>query len=40
LVLERREGWSDILRTPNFDCGDFDAERASRGLNLSHLQHG
>src|SRR5262249_43590095 len=37
LALERREGGIDLLRTTNFECSDFDAERASRGLNLAHL---
>ena len=40
LGLERLEGGSDILRSPDFEWRDFEAERASRGLNLAHLQHG
>jgi hypothetical protein len=38
--LERFEGGSDILRSPDFEWRDFDAERASRGLDLAHLYHG
>ena len=40
LGLERLEGGSDILRSPDFEWRDFEAERASRSLNLAHLQHG
>jgi hypothetical protein len=40
LGLERREGRCDILRPPDFEWRDFEAERACRGLNLAHLQHG
>ena len=40
LALERLEGGRDILRSPDFECGDFEAERAGRGLDLAHLQHG
>ena len=40
LCLERLEGGSNILCSPDFEWRDFDAERASRGLNLAHLQHG
>ena len=39
-TLERFEGGRDILRSPDFDCGDFEAERAASCLNLAHLQHG
>ena len=39
-ALERLEGGRDILRSPNFECRDFEAERAGRCLNLAHLQHG
>ena len=39
-ALERLEGGRDILRSPDFECGDFEAERAGRCLNLAHLQHG
>src|SRR6516165_1275478 len=37
LGLDRLEGRSDILRPPHFEWRDFDAERASRGLNLAYL---
>jgi hypothetical protein len=40
VALERLEGGRDILRSPDFDYGDFEAERAGRCLNLAHLQHG
>jgi hypothetical protein len=36
----RLEDGSDILCSPDFEWRDFDAERASRGLNLTHLQLG
>ena len=39
-ALERLEGGRDILGSPDFDCGDLEAERAGRCLNLAHLQHG
>ena len=39
-ALERVEGGRDILRSPDFECGDLEAERAGRCLNLAHLQHG
>ena len=39
-ALERLEGGRDILRSPDFECGDVEAERAGRCLNLAHLQHG
>jgi hypothetical protein len=39
LGFKRLEGGSDILRSPDFEWRDFEAERASRGLNLAHLQH-
>src|SRR5262245_11260374 len=38
--LERLEGGSDILCSLDCEWRDFDAERASGGLNLTHLQHG
>jgi hypothetical protein len=34
------EGGSNILCSPDFEERNFDAERARRGLNLAHLQHG
>jgi hypothetical protein len=37
LGLDRREGWRDILRAPDFEWRNFDAELASRGLNLTHF---
>src|SRR5215472_9319459 len=37
LGLERLEGGTDILRSSNFEWRDFEAERASRSLNLAHL---
>ena len=39
-ALERLEGGRDILRSPDFECGDLEAERAGRCLSLAHLQHG
>ena len=39
-ALERLEGGRDILRSPDFECGDIEAKRAGRCLNLAHLQHG
>jgi hypothetical protein len=36
----RLEGGSNILYSPNFKWRDFEAERASLGLNFAHLQHG
>jgi hypothetical protein len=38
--LECVEGGSEILCSLDFEWRDFDAERASSGLNLTHLQHG
>src|SRR5262249_6601753 len=38
--FERIEGRSDILCSLDFEWRDFDAERASGGLNLTPLQHG
>jgi hypothetical protein len=29
----------DILRSPDFECDDFETERAGRRLNLLQLQH-
>src|SRR5262249_14187914 len=40
IALESREGGTEIFHPPDFDWRDFDAERASRGLGLAHLQHG
>ena len=40
LGLDRLEGRTEILHPPDFEWRDFDAERASRGLGLAHLQHG
>src|SRR5262249_60839334 len=40
LWLEHLEGGSNILCSPDFEWRDLDAERASHGLNLAHLQHG
>jgi hypothetical protein len=40
LALDGLEGRNDILRPPDFEWRDFEAERASRGLGLLHLQHG
>jgi hypothetical protein len=37
--LERLEGRSNIFRSADFEWRDFDAECASRGLKLAHLQH-
>ena len=34
------ESGADILRSPYFKLGDFEAEGAGRNLDLSHLQHG
>jgi hypothetical protein len=39
-AIERLEGGNNILCSPDFEERDFDAERASHGLNLAHLQHG
>jgi hypothetical protein len=32
------EGGRDLLRSPDFDCGGLEAERAGRCLSLAHLQ--
>jgi hypothetical protein len=37
LSLDRFEGRNDILRPPDFDWRDFEAERASRGLDLGRI---
>src|SRR6516225_4371253 len=37
--LDRLDGGTDILRSPDFGWRDFDAERACRSLNLAHLQY-
>jgi len=39
VALERLEGRRDILRSPDFECVDFETERAGRRLNLTQLQH-
>ena len=40
-ALKRLEGGRDILRSPDFECGDLKAERAGRRcLNLVHFKHG
>ena len=39
-ALERVEGGRDILRAPDFDACDLEAERAGRRLDLAHLRHG
>src|SRR5215475_6506033 len=39
LCLERFEGGSNILCSPDFEWRNFDAKRASHGLNLAHLHH-
>ena len=39
-ALERVEGGRDVLRSPDFGCGDLKAERAGRCLSLAHVQHG
>jgi hypothetical protein len=36
---ERVEGGRDVLRSPDFGCGDLKAEGAGRCLGLAHLQH-
>jgi hypothetical protein len=38
-ALERLDGRRDIVRSPDFRWDDFEAKRASRRLNLTHLQH-
>ena len=40
LALERLEGGRDILRSPDFQFGDFNPKGADRGLNLVHFQNG
>jgi hypothetical protein len=40
LGVERLKGRSNIPGASDFEWRDFDAERASRGLNLVHLEHG
>ena len=39
-TLDRLESGRDVLRSPDFERGDFEAERAGRFLNLQHVQHG
>jgi hypothetical protein len=39
-ALESLEGGCDILRSPDFQCGNLEAERADGFLNLDHFQHG
>jgi hypothetical protein len=38
-AVERHEGGRDILASPDFGCGNLEAERAGRCLKLAHLQH-
>ena len=38
-AFQRLEGGRDILRLPNFESVDFEAERGGRRLNLAHLPH-
>src|SRR5262245_14476447 len=38
--LEPLECRCDILRSPDSEWCDFDAERAGHRLNLTHLEHG
>lgn len=40
LRFERLKGWGDIFRTPDFEWRDFEAKRASCGLNLSQFLFG
>jgi hypothetical protein len=40
LGLERRKSGRNVLRPADFEWFDFQAERASHGLNLIPLQHG
>jgi hypothetical protein len=37
-AIERLDGGRDILRSLDFDCVDFESERASRRLNLAQLR--
>ncbi len=39
-ALERLEGGRDILCSPNFECIEFETERAGRRLSLAQLHHG
>src|SRR6516165_9593826 len=38
-TLERFEGGRDILRSPNFESNNIEANRAGRGLSFAHFQH-
>ena len=39
-ALEQFEGGRDILRSPDFGCGDLKAQCMGSCLNLAHFQHG
>ena len=38
-AFERVEGDRDIFRLPDFEGDDFEAERASRRLDVANRQH-
>src|SRR6516165_1525467 len=38
-TLARFEGGRDILRSPNFESNNIEANRAGRGLSFAHFQH-
>src|SRR5215813_14171073 len=38
-TFERFEGGRDILRSPNFESNNIEANRAGRGLSFAHFQH-
>ena len=38
-TLERFQGGRDILRSPNFESNNIEANRAGRGLSFAHFQH-
>src|SRR5262249_16969191 len=39
-ALERLKDGRNVLRSPNFECGDLVAKTSGRCLNLAHFQHG
>ena len=39
-TLERLESGRDVFGSSDFDWDNLNAERAGRGRNLAHLQHG
>jgi hypothetical protein len=40
MALERPDGGRDVVRSPDFRCGDVEAELARLGLSVACLEYG